>query len=286
MRVLWTRRLPCLLQSVHLARETGHILVRDAGPGLSLWDQQGESKASISWPGLLLSAATQDATAFVGADARRVQWLGEQLGVVWEKALSHKPTAVALAPLGQWLALSDESGTLGVFDHAGRECWTATTPGPLRHLAWIPETGHLVAAAEFGLVCLFDAKGRLLWRDGLVAHVGSVSVSGDGSRIILACFTEGIRVYGLDQPRPTTLPETIACRTLSASYSTEVMLAVSLDGSELSSHDKSGRRLTQGSVSSTVGSIALDALGGVALSGGGGELTAWDTAFALRPFIV
>src|SRR5690242_14691093 len=40
-------------------------------------------------------------------------------------------------------------------------------------------------------------KGKVVWRDGLVAHIGSLTVSGSGESVILACFTEGLQRYSL-----------------------------------------------------------------------------------------
>src|SRR5437870_2357085 len=88
------------------------------------------------------------------------------------------------------LILVRDAGALTVFDGSGRDRWQTTAPRPLRHLAWVAETGALAGSADFGLVCLYDAAGQQRWRDGLVAHVGALAANGDGSRIVLACFTD------------------------------------------------------------------------------------------------
>ena len=77
----------------------------------------------------------------------------------------------------------------------------------------MPEAPCLVGSADFGLVACYDPRGHCVWRDGLVAHIGSVAVSGDGSRIILACFSDGLRGYDLAGRKQGRLALNEPCRT-------------------------------------------------------------------------
>src|SRR5207247_1940459 len=83
------------------------------------------------------------------------------------------------------------------------------TPRAVHHLAFVPEADCLLAAADFGLVIAFDLSGRCLWQDRLVAHLGSLGVDGPGTRVVLACFTDGLRLYdrGGTPARAATLPQ-------------------------------------------------------------------------------
>jgi hypothetical protein len=93
----------------------------------------------------------------------------------------------------------------------------------------VAEKAALVGSADFGLVACFDAAGRVLWRDGLVAHVGSLAASGDGGAIVLACFTEGLCCYGLERPRPERLPQAAPCRLATVSYTGDLLLTAGLE---------------------------------------------------------
>jgi hypothetical protein len=171
-----------------------------------------------------------DGQHIVALDERGVvHWFDADLHLVWKQHFQPRPLAVALAPLGHAVALSDESG-VRVLDHQGRESWRGSTPRPIRHLVWVPETDALVVAAEFGFVAAFDAKGSFLWRDGLVAHIGGLVVRGDGSECLLACFSDGVRHHVSDRPGCPPLAGTPPCRALDASYHADILCLVSLTG--------------------------------------------------------
>jgi hypothetical protein len=198
----------------------------------------------------------------------------------WERVLPRRPVAVAVAPLGQAVAVADDAGGLTVFDGHGGDRWHATAPRPLRHLAWVAEAGALAGSADFGLVCLYDEAGQQRWRDGLVAHVGALAASGDGSRIVLACFTDGVRRYGVEQPRPVTLAERVECRSLATSYAGDVLLTLSLDGTTLTRRDGEGQTTSMAALSGPPVGFAVDALGEaavVALAGGDLQMLVWVT---------
>ena len=82
----------------------------------------------------------------------------------------------------------------------------------MHHLAFIPAVPFILGASDYGLAACFDLEGKLVWRDALVAHIGSLTVSGAGERVILACFTEGLQQYDLKGKNlgRKSLPE--ACR--------------------------------------------------------------------------
>src|SRR5262249_37260907 len=123
----------------------------------------------------------------------------------------------------------DMMGGLHLFDRQGKAVWKVTTPRPLRYLAFIPEKPMLAASADFGLVACFDAAGKPLWRDGLVAHVGSLAVSGDGAVIALACFTEGLCCYAVDRGQPQRIAQAAPCNLAAISYTGDVMLTAGLN---------------------------------------------------------
>jgi hypothetical protein len=109
-------------------------------------------------------------------------------------------------------------------DSRGRTRWQATTPRPLHHLAFVPEKPVLVGAADFGLVACFGAAGECLWRDGLVAHIGSLAVSGDGGTVVLACFSDVLYRYSIAGPNQQRITLEKACRLAALSYSGDALL--------------------------------------------------------------
>jgi hypothetical protein len=132
--------------------------------------------------------------------------------------LQQRATACALDPFGKFLAVADAGGELHVFDAADELVCRTLTPRPLLHLAFIPEKQLIVGCADFGLVACFDLTGRCVWRDGLVSHIGGLAVNGDGSRIVLACFSDGLRCYDQDGQQKPPVRSAAHCRLVALSY--------------------------------------------------------------------
>jgi hypothetical protein len=231
VRVLWSRPLASPPRGISLARERGRLLAWDAEHTLYLFNRAGELEARRPAAAALAGACAADdgdSFAAVGQDGRA--WLlAPDLTPRWERSVPRRAVACALSALGDYLAVSDGGGALHVFDRLGRSAWRAANPRPLRYLAFVAERPALVGSADFGLVACFDASGRGLWRDGLVAHVGSLAASGDGETIVLACFTEGLCRYGLERPRPERLPQAAPCRLAAVSYAGDLLLTAGME---------------------------------------------------------
>jgi hypothetical protein len=114
--------------------------------------------------------------------------------------------------------VADSGGELRIFNATGKMVCCTPTPRPLFHLAFIPEQPLLVGCADFGFIGCFDLTGGCVWRDGLVSHIGGLAVNGEGSRIVLACFSDGLRCYGLDGKQKAPVPSEEPCRLVAMSY--------------------------------------------------------------------
>ncbi len=231
MRVLWSRPLASPPRGLSLARERGRLLAWDAQHTLYLLNRAGELEAHRPAAAALAGAcAADDGGSFAAVGQGGEVWLlAPDLAPRWERSVPHRAVACALSALGDYLAVSDGGGTLYVFDRQGRPAWRAANPRPLRYLCFVAERPALVGSADFGLVACFGEGGRGLWRDGLVAHVGSLAASGDGANIVLACFTEGLCCYGLERPRPERLPQAAPCRLAAVSYAGDLLLTAGLE---------------------------------------------------------
>jgi hypothetical protein len=228
--------------------------------------------------GLTASCLSEDGRhAALGTSRGEVRLLGDELSPGWERTVHARVMAAALDPLGQRLAVSDEGGGLTVFSASGREVWRASTPRALSHLQWAPETGSLWCAADYGLACLFSAEGGQAWLDAPVAHIGGLACTGDGQRLLAACFSEGVKCYGESQGRPTPLAKGLAARHVAISYFGDVIVTVGLDGAQLTHSAGDGTWLAEGRLPSPAVSLALDALGRWAVAAlAAGELARYD----------
>jgi hypothetical protein len=132
--------------------------------------------------------------------------------------------AVTVDPLGQYVAVADERGNLHVFNRDGEALRPITCPRPLHHLAFIPEKPLLETSADYGFVGAFDLAGNCAWRDGLVSHVGGLAVTGDGSQVVLACFSDGLQRYGEGGRRLERLPLQEPARLVSMDFAGKHLL--------------------------------------------------------------
>jgi hypothetical protein len=228
-----------------LARESGWLLAWDDQSWLYLLNRAGERQGQTRARGTLTAACAADdgsAYAAVGSEGE-VWWLAPDLMPRWERRLAHGAVAASLDSMGQYLAVADAGGQLQLFDRAGRPICQAQTPRPLVHLAFVTEAPFLVGCADFGLVACFDLAGHCAWRDGLVANIGSLTVSGDGERIVLACYSEGLVTYSLAGRKRDRPPPSEPFRLAALSYEGRYTLAATLDN-RLLLLDRDGQNLT------------------------------------------
>lgn len=268
----WTHSLPNSTRGLALARERGWTLVWDDKHWLYLLNHAGavQSQSNLAG-GIAAAAVAEDGSAYAAVGAKgEIYWLAPDLMPRWEKTFPNPAVAVALDPFGQYLAASDSKGLLRIYDRLGRAVCKLETPRPLHHLAFVPGAAMLVAAADYGLVAAFDLSGKWLWRDGLVAHVGSLSVTGGGDVIAFACFSEGIQRYDRAGKRLEARMLSGPVRLASLSFDGERLL-VSYMNKQVHLLDADGRELGDLNVERSVTGLALAALADravVCLSGG------------------
>lgn len=276
MRLLWSQAVPTPLRGLVLARERETILAWDGHEGLFLFNHAGTIQAQRPAPApVAVAGCAEDGGAYAiaggGSGASPVAgsmicWLAPDLTPRWQRPLPHRATAVAVESLGRAIAVADASGTLRLMDARGRTQWKATTPRPLHHLAFVPETPVLVGAADFGLVLCFGASGECLWRDGLVAHIGSLAVSGDGSCILLACFSDGLYRYSTAGPQQQRIPLDAPCQLAALSYASDCLLTADRQ-QRLCLRDGKGDLREQMTLDAPITAAALGALADYAVVG-------------------
>jgi hypothetical protein len=234
------------------------VLAWDQTPWLYLLNNQGQREAQVPVPVSLTAAAcAEDASCFAAAGKGGELWLlAPDLSPRWQRQLPQAATAVALDPFGRYLAVADSQGGLSLLDRAGQGLWQNQLPRPLCHLAFVPEEPFLLGCADFGFVACLDMTGRIVWRDGLVVHCGALAVNGDGSRIVLACYSEGLRQYDLHGSRLPSLTPPAGC-TLAASSFDGRRLLVAGPSSSLRLLDDRGEVLGQHALDRPAVAMAL-----------------------------
>jgi hypothetical protein len=249
------------VRGLSLAREKGWLLGWDEQQWLYLLNHAGAVQAQKHMPGAIAAAcAADDGSAYAAVGARgELFWLAPDLMPRWERNLPHPGVTVALDPFGQYVAASDARGNLHVFTRLGQSVCQVESPRPLHHVAFVPTGTVVIGAADYGLVACFDLAGKWIWRDGLVAHVGSLSVTGDGGVIALACFSEGLQRYDISGKRLEKLSMPGPCRLASLSFEGDRILAA-YQNRQVHLIDAAGVELSSQTFEHSVTAIALGAL--------------------------
>jgi hypothetical protein len=261
-RLTWSFRTGARPAGLVLARERKHFLAWDNNAWLYILNAFGEPQSQRKMTAALRGACCADdgsAYAAVGAQGE-VSWLAPDLTPRWEQSLRRPALAAALDPFGRYLAVAEAEGRLYLFNAEGGLVSRAKSPRPLHCLAFIPEAPLLVGCADYGLVTCFNLAGDCVWRDGLVAHIGSLAVSGDGERIVLACYSDGLRCYSASGAKLGQLALKEPCYLATVTFTGERLLAVDL-GAQLYALDRDGRTLSTLALESPVVSVVLGALG-------------------------
>jgi hypothetical protein len=245
-----------------LARERGWVLTWDANHWIYLLNRTGGRQAQWRTPAKLITACcAEDGSAYAAVGGGgEVWWLAPDLMPRWQRTLPQPATAAALDPFGQYLAVADQGSQLHLFNPRGKTVFRIPSPRPLHYLAFVPAAPFLVGSADYGLVACFDPAGKLLWRDGLVANVGSLAVTGDGSQIILACFSEGLQCYSAQGQNQGRLPVPEPCRLAALTFDGQLMLAAGM-GQQLHLLDSKGRVLGTHILDQPAAALALGPLG-------------------------
>jgi hypothetical protein len=275
---LWSHSVSVAPRGLALAREKGWLLAWDDHGWLYLFNRQGERQAQRKAGGQLAAACCADdgsAYAAVGGKGE-VWWLTPDLSPRWEKKVPAPALAVAVDSLGQYLAVADAGSHLHVFDRHGRVVSQSQTARPLHHLHFVSQIPMLLGAADYGLVLGVHLNGQVLWRDGLVAYIGSLAASGDARQTVVACFSEGLRCYdGAGQSRGC-LPVTEPCSLAALAFDGSELLAAPLNGGLLRL-DLQTSAVSTFPLDKPAHALALHALGSeLVVAPPGGPLTALD----------
>jgi hypothetical protein len=265
MQPPWSHALPGPPRGLSLAREKGWALTWDDNHWLYLLGRDGQRQAQRK-PGTPLTAAAcaDDGSACVAAGGTDLLWLAPDLATRWQSNLPAAALAVAIDAFGWYAAVSDERGGLHLFNANGKRIAGTACPRPLHHLAFAASAALLLGSADFGFVGAFDLAGKTVWRDGLVAHVGSLAVTGTTTTVLLACFSEGVQRCAADGHKLEGLAPTKPARLVSVNFDGSRVLIGGLKN-RLTLLDASGRVLAEEELEKPAVALALGPLGDYAV---------------------
>lgn len=235
-QTVWQHDLGVRPRGLAMVAERGWLLIWDEKSRLHLFDRAGRLQAQCQMPAPLMAAtATGDGSRFlVALQDGGLCWLHPDLSLSRQQVHPGRPVAVCLDAFGRYLAVADAQARLAIYDVTGRNLCQVQCPRPLHQLAFATTTPLLFGSADYGLVAGYDLMGRCLWLDGLVSHIGSLSVIDPAEQILLACYTEGLQRYHfrgrkgdrvtLGEPACAAAPSVEGRYTLVASYASRLYL--------------------------------------------------------------
>lgn len=260
---IWSQKLPAGVRGLVAARERDWLLAWDANHWLYLLDHNGQRQGQTRFAGALVSACfADDGSAIVAVGSHgEMAWLAPDLMPRWRQTLPQPALAVAVDSFGQYFAVSDRTGNLTISNRLGKTISQSQTPRPLHHLAFVPGAPVLLGCADLGLVICLELSGEVRWRDGLFANAGSLTASGDGTRILVACFSEGLQDYDLQGQKKGRVSVPEPCRLAALSYTGQFILVAGLTSQRIFLLDSNGQVLANQQLSQEIVALAVSPLG-------------------------
>jgi hypothetical protein len=262
MSSLWSVSLHAPVRGLSLAREAELLLARTENSTLWLLNGQGDPQGSIALAGASASCIADDGSALAAAGVTgQVWWLARDLTMRWERRLATGALTAAVDSFGHYLAIAEKGGGLSLFSQFGDLLGQFQSPRPIHHLAFVPASTQLVAAADFGWCgCLELTTGEWAWSDRPVSHIGSLAVAAAGEPLLLACFTEGLRRYGVGGAPEVAIQLPAPCGQVALSFAGDVGAAAGT-GRHVFAFDHKGEMTFSLDLDHAPAALALSGLG-------------------------
>lgn len=227
LTAVWTSRALGPVRALALAAEAGLLLVRDANLSLSLISDAGTLQGQCRIADLVDADIAADGSGVVIAGTSgRVAWLGLDLRPRWELQLGVRVLSIAVDSFGQYLAVADNKGLVHFCDSSRKSLGQFSCPRPIQHLAFPSAAPYLACAADFGWAGLLDLmRGDWSWSDRPVTNCNRLAVGATGEPLLLACFSEGLRVYPASGATHGTVALPLSCEQVAVSFDGQVIIA-------------------------------------------------------------
>lgn len=229
--------------AIHLAGEAHKIFIRDQADKVVVLSYEGEIQASETSPEpVRLSAADQTGQLIVMVLGKRtLTFFDWDLILLVEKQLHSEPVAIAVDPLGLYVAVSFLGKETRIYNRQGRQVAEFETRQPLARMAFVPGSARLVGSTTFDqLVCAeittlknnqYDAD--LLWIQNMGIGIGHLHIIGGNGKILASCNNMGLQRLDLEGENEGTYQLGGTVIESSADYPGRFFLASTLEGSLL-----------------------------------------------------
>lgn len=204
----WTILTEGPLKGIGLAREAGTILAWDEADQLYLIDLNGQYRSVTRAPGkVAMATISDDGARVVLLDTNARLWLLDaDLGVVAERQGPPDPIRVAIDPHGRYAVVSSRMGTNHFYTRFGKPAGKFESIQALAFVCFLADSPTLIGAADYGMLTAVELRSSMgssrlstetLWLERGVTSVGRLATTGDGSMILVSCFTHGVQRFDL-----------------------------------------------------------------------------------------
>lgn len=172
----------------YLVDEVGHLYRLDRGGQLASINRVREPVMKLAWSD----------TGFLGAGVAggvHLMVFDQTLKVLWETDAPEEIVGIAVDPYGNYVAVAMADRNTIVMSRHRRKVAAFESVRPLSHLAFLADEPIIVGAAEHGLLAGYSLGGERLWTEKVLCGIGSLTVAGNGNRIVLAGFTHGVPIH-------------------------------------------------------------------------------------------
>ena len=267
-RVSWAVTTDAPLAALDLARETSETVAADQSGGLYLLDRDGRIAVMNRGYHELTGLAWADTgeAGFIAFDGSQVCYLDRRLKMQWVRRMPVPIHAIACDPYGHHVAVALADGRTGIFNWERKRVAAFATPRPLRCLQFLATEPTLIGVSDYGLLCAYTLDGDAEWHERMWSSVGDLCVAGNGNRIFLASFHQGVQVHdGRGSSRGAYMVEGTVAR-VSCSFGAEKIMATT-DERAIYWIDGAGRILWIAKTPESLTAIRCAPLGNAAICG-------------------
>lgn len=193
----WSYVSDGLLTALSVAREAGETFAADDSGRLDRINRTGRriDRLKLSDPVRLMDWSDDGRIGAIVCDENQLHVFDGSLNRLWHRAIDAPVRCLATAPFGSHFFIARDDGLNQILDLGGQEVARFETQRSLSFARFVSSSPEIIAAADHGLLCRYRLNGEPVWNETLWSAVGQLAITGDGSRVQLACYAHGIQTF-------------------------------------------------------------------------------------------
>lgn len=227
----WSFATDAPLTDLAFARESGETLAADESGGLYRIDRRGRVQSlTRTAHQMRLVAMADDGSAGVAIlDEQTLAWFDKTLQFRWTRELDDEVVGLAISPQGTHVVAALSSGMNVVYDADKHKTSSFESLRPLRYLQFVVTEPAIIAAADYGFFARYSLAGDPLWNERLWSTVNDLTITGDGSAIVLAGLAHGLQVFDGDGTSRGNFVLDGTAHRVSATYGKQRIVAATME---------------------------------------------------------